>query len=157
MLYSLRWQILDKFIKLEINNGILSKVYLSDVAQGNSDTENIKDKEIIEKIKNYISGVEFSLDEIEVNINDLTRFQQQVMKVMRDIPPAITISYSDLAMKAGYPKAVRAVGNVCAKNPILLVFPCHRVIGKKSIGKFGYGIDVKRKIIQHEKEHFRKK
>ncbi len=155
MLYSIWWELLDKFITLEIKEGVLISAYLCGIADGSLEATGKRDKEVIDKVIRYISGEEFSLNEIEVDISRLTHFQQQVMRAMRRIPPAVTVSYSALALNAGYPKAARAVGSVCARNPLFLIFPCHRVVRKEGIGEFGYGIDIKKKMIQHENDHFR--
>ncbi len=155
MLYSIWWALIGKFINLEIREGVLFITYLSDIADGSLEVVDEKDKKVIEKIEEYISGKGFSLNDIEVDIGGLTYFQQQVMRAMRRIPPAKTISYSVLARDAGYPNAARAVGSVCARNPFFLIFPCHRVVRKKGIGEFGYGINIKKKMIQHEDDHFK--
>lgn len=73
-----------------------------------------------------------------------TTFQREVWKVLRDIPFGETLSYQDVANRIGKPKAVRAVGAANGKNPVLIIVPCHRVIGKS--GKLtGYAGGVERK------------
>lgn len=154
MLYSIWWELIGKFINLEVREGVLVRTYLSDIADGSLEVVDKKDKKVIEKIEEYISGKGFSLNDIEVDIGGLTYFQQQVMRAMRRIPPAKMISYSMLARDAGYPNAARAVGSVCARNPIFLIIPCHRVIRKDGLGGFGYGTAIKERILQHELKYF---
>lgn len=154
MLYSIWWELIGKFINLEVREGVLVRTYLSDIADGSLEVVDKKDKKVIEKIEEYISGKGFSLNDIEVDIGGLTYFQQQVMRAIRRIPPAKTISYSMLARDAGYPNAARAVGSVCARNPIFLIIPCHRVIRKDGLGGFGYGTAIKERILQHELKYF---
>lgn len=73
-----------------------------------------------------------------------TPFQQQVWQALMTIPYGETWSYQDLANAIGNPKAVRAVGTANGKNPISVIVPCHRVIGKD--GKLtGYAGGVERK------------
>lgn len=73
-----------------------------------------------------------------------TEFQQQVWKALTTIPYGETWSYQDLANKINNPKAVRAVGLANGKNPISIIVPCHRVIGKN--GKLtGYAGGVAKK------------
>ncbi|EJL6924957.1 methylated-DNA--[protein]-cysteine S-methyltransferase [Vibrio alginolyticus] len=73
-----------------------------------------------------------------------TDFQNQVWQALTTIPYGETWSYQDLANAIGNPKAVRAVGLANGKNPISIVVPCHRVIGKS--GKLtGYAGGVERK------------
>jgi methylated-DNA-[protein]-cysteine S-methyltransferase len=77
-----------------------------------------------------------------------TDFQKQVWKMLKTIPFGETWSYQDLAIAIDNPKAVRAVGLANGKNPISIIVPCHRVIGKN--GKLtGYagGIDKKEKLL----------
>lgn len=83
-----------------------------------------------------------------------TDFQQQVWKMLQSIAFGETRSYQDLAIAIDNPKAVRAVGLANGKNPISIIIPCHRVIGKN--GKLtGYagGIDNKRQLLIHESQH----
>lgn len=81
-----------------------------------------------------------------------TEFQCQVWAAVREIPFGDTISYGDLAVRIGRPKAVRAVGLANGANPIGIVVPCHRVIGAdKSLTGYGGGIPRKRWLISHER------
>jgi methylated-DNA-[protein]-cysteine S-methyltransferase len=80
-----------------------------------------------------------------------TDFQKQVWAMLETIPFGETWSYQDLAIAIDNPKAVRAVGLANSKNPISIIVPCHRVIGKS--GKLtGYagGIDRKQKLLMLE-------
>ena len=80
-----------------------------------------------------------------------TPFQHSVWNALRDIPYGETRSYEDIAVAIGNPKAVRAIGQANTRNPILLLVPCHRVINKNgTIGGFGCGVEVKKKLLQLE-------
>ncbi len=80
-----------------------------------------------------------------------TPFQRRVWRALKNIPVGQTISYRDLAIKIGNPKAVRAVARANALNPISLIYPCHRVIGAdgKLTGYAG-GLERKRWLLNHE-------
>ncbi|MGY2574590.1 methylated-DNA--[protein]-cysteine S-methyltransferase [Vibrio sp. C8] len=81
-----------------------------------------------------------------------TDFQQLVWQALCKIPYGETWSYQQLADEIGNPKAVRAVGLANGKNPISVIVPCHRVIGKN--GKLtGYagGVETKEKLLQLER------
>lgn len=80
-----------------------------------------------------------------------TDFQQSVWKKLREIPYGQTTSYGKLAKQLGDPGRVRAIGRANGQNPIPIVIPCHRVIGKNGnlIG-YGGGIDRKQFLLQHE-------
>lgn len=81
-----------------------------------------------------------------------TLFQMKVFEVLKSIPYGHTLSYKDVAILIGKPKASRAVGNACNKNPIMIVVPCHRVIGKngKLVG-FAYGTNLKEELLELER------
>jgi len=80
-----------------------------------------------------------------------TDFQWRVWRAMRQIPSGETRSYSELAEMAGHPKAVRAVGTACARNPVPLLIPCHRVVrADGSIGNYAFGIDRKARLLRTE-------
>jgi methylated-DNA-[protein]-cysteine S-methyltransferase len=80
-----------------------------------------------------------------------TPFQQEVWSYLMTIPYAKTISYQQLAIKTGDPKATRAVANANGKNHIAIIVPCHRVIGsnKELIG-YGGGLWRKKWLLEHE-------
>ena len=80
-----------------------------------------------------------------------TPFQKEVWNTLREIPFGETLSYQEVANRIGKSKAVRAVGAANGKNPVLIIVPCHRVIGKS--GKLtGYagGIDRKGQLLRLE-------
>ena len=80
-----------------------------------------------------------------------TDFQQQVWRALRAIPYGETVSYRTIADRIDRPKAVRAVGNANGRNPIPIVIPCHRVIGKDgSLTGFGGGLPVKSFLLDLE-------
>jgi len=72
--------------------------------------------------------------------------------VLRRIPSGATKTYSEVAAEVGSPRAVRAVGSACARNPAALVVPCHRVLRTDGeIGGYRWGVERKRKILAAEK------
>jgi len=80
-----------------------------------------------------------------------TDFQKQVWQALRDIPYGETRSYKQIAVAIGNPKAVRAVGMANNRNPLLIVVPCHRVIGTdgKMVG-YAAGVDKKEFLLRLE-------
>ena len=81
-----------------------------------------------------------------------TDFQLKVWNELLKIPYGETVSYSDIAKNIGKPKASRAVGSAVNKNPIFIIIPCHRVIGKNgSLVGFAYGLDKKEYLLNLEK------
>ena len=80
-----------------------------------------------------------------------TPFQQAVWRALRTIPFGATCSYSDIARRIGRPTAVRAVGAANGRNPIAIVVPCHRVIGRSgALTGYAGGLDRKRRLLEHE-------
>lgn len=81
-----------------------------------------------------------------------TPFQRKVWQTLCQIPYGATWSYQQTAQAAGSPKACRAVGMANHCNPVMIVVPCHRVIGKDgSLTGYGCGLDVKRYLLALEK------
>jgi methylated-DNA-[protein]-cysteine S-methyltransferase len=81
-----------------------------------------------------------------------TNFQQSVWKALCEIPYGQTKTYSEIAQAIDKPSAVRAVGGAIGKNPILILVPCHRVIGKNgSLTGFRGGLTMKTKLLDLEK------
>ena len=81
-----------------------------------------------------------------------TPFQQRVWRALQQIPYGTTRTYGEIAAAVGNPRASRAVGMACNKNPLLLIVPCHRVVGVngKLVG-FAYDTDAKRWLLELEK------
>jgi methylated-DNA-[protein]-cysteine S-methyltransferase len=80
-----------------------------------------------------------------------TPFQQKVWHALLHIPAGQTISYGQLAIQIGAPKAVRAVGAAVGRNPLSIVIPCHRVVGANgSLTGYAGGLEGKRWLLQHE-------
>ena len=69
---------------------------------------------------------------------------------MLNIPYGESITYSDLASKVNKPKAYRAVGSACGRNPLPIIIPCHRVKSKSGLGGFTGGLHIKRFLLQLE-------
>ena len=80
-----------------------------------------------------------------------TAFQQRVWDALRRIPRGETRSYADIAKQIGKPKAVRAVANACASNPVAVVVPCHRVVAKSGgLAGYRWGIERKEALLRAE-------
>ena len=105
---------------------------------------------VIDQLDAYFKG-ELTKFDIELNIQG-TDFQKKVWQQLVKIPYGETLSYGELAKRIGNPKASRAVGMANGKNPISIIVPCHRVIGKNgSLTGFGGGLDAKKTLLDLEK------
>lgn len=103
----------------------------------------------VEQLIQYFNGAR---RQFELPINQPgTAFQQEVWNELMTIPYGKTISYLALAIKTGDSKATRAVANANGKNNVVIIVPCHRVIGSNSdlIGYSG-GLWRKRWLLEHE-------
>lgn len=85
-----------------------------------------------------------------------TEFQKSVWEELKNIPYGEVVAYKDIAEKIQNPKAVRAVGGANNKNPIAIIIPCHRVIGKNGnmVGYAG-GINKKEFLLDLEKQNLK--
>jgi methylated-DNA-[protein]-cysteine S-methyltransferase len=106
-------------------------------------------KECIEQLDEYFKGKrkEFSIDLQPKG----TKFQKQVWNQLMKIPYGETVSYKNVAVAIGKKKAVRAVGNANGANNIVIIIPCHRVIGNNGeLVGYGGGMDRKQWLLYHE-------
>lgn len=88
-----------------------------------------------------------------LDLRDGTPFQQKVWEVLTRIPMGQTRTYREIAEHIGRPRASRAVGQACARNPILLLVPCHRVTAEGGgLGGFSCGTGVKQALLALEKD-----
>jgi methylated-DNA-[protein]-cysteine S-methyltransferase len=100
---------------------------------------------VLEKVFAVSEGApDLDVSDIKLDMTGLTAKACSVIEATRKIPRGETVSYGELAMRAGLPGAARFVGNVMATNRFSPLVPCHRVVSSTGIG--GYGRDVKRKI-----------
>jgi methylated-DNA-[protein]-cysteine S-methyltransferase len=80
-----------------------------------------------------------------------TSFQRSVWTAIAAVPPGETISYAELARRAGCPGSARAAGAATGRNPLAIVVPCHRIVGSDgSLTGYAGGLDRKRALLAHE-------
>ena len=80
-----------------------------------------------------------------------TEFQRRVWQAISGIPYGETITYAELAKRVGSLAGARAAGSACGANPIAIIVPCHRVVGKNSLRGYAYGADAKKTLLKIEK------
>ena len=84
---------------------------------------------------------------------EVAPFEREVLEFLRTIPPGETITYGEIARRLGRPGASRAVGTACARNPVVIVIPCHRVVPKSGgLGNYSSegGPETKRRLLERE-------
>lgn len=111
--------------------------------------------ELRRRLEKYCLGDRIDFDDVPLELPRGTDFQSRVLKVVRRVRYGQTISYGELAEKAGYPRAARAVGSVMKSNRFPIVVPCHRVVaaGNKPGGYTSpQGISLKVRLLAMEAE-----
>jgi methylated-DNA-[protein]-cysteine S-methyltransferase len=108
------------------------------------------DCEAVRQLRSYFRGERTKFD--LPLVLDGTAFQCDVWRALPRIPFGETASYGEIGRWVGKPRASRAVGMACGRNPLPIVIPCHRVIGAdgRLVG-FGGGIDLKRRLLEFER------
>lgn len=139
--------VIDRYIEIEYNMKLHSIRFLMP-------KKRLKERKTYDatfELERYFNGecIDFSSD---VNISNLSFFEQKVLTQARKIKYGKTITYSELAEKIGS-GAFRAVGNALSKNPIPVIIPCHRVVAKKGIGGYSQGLDIKIGLLEFEKRN----
>ena len=106
-------------------------------------------EQLVAKVVGFVETPALGLD-LPLDVRG-TAFQQRVWRALREIPAGSTTTYSALARKIGRPKAVRAVGQACAANPIAVVIPCHRVVRNDgNLSGYRWGVERKRDLLARE-------
>ncbi len=102
-----------------------------------------------EQLNSYFAGTLRQFN-VTCDLDSLSPFRRRVTDVLNQVGYATVISYAELAAKAGSPRAYRAVGSVCARNPIPIIIPCHRVVRGDSLGRYAGGVEVKEFLLHLE-------
>lgn len=106
-------------------------------------------KAITNQLDEYFAGKRTQFD-LAVRLYG-SEFKKRVWTELMKIPYGKTVSYQEIAKAINKPKAQRAVGLACSKNPILLIIPCHRVISKSgALTGFVAGLNVKQDLLNFE-------
>ena len=136
--------------KIVLVNVVKTKEDIEEIAKNSIQKETSLIKNTKQQLDEYFAGKRKKFD-IPIKL-DGTDFQIKVWKELLKIPYGETCSYLDIAKCIGNPKASRAVGMANNKNKIIIIVPCHRVIGsnKKLVG-YACGLDVKEKLLELER------
>ena len=154
---------MNEYAKIQTPIGLLGirtnhkgvyRVHLAnDVVQSESETPSKNRSTILIKALNelqeYFDGTRTSFS-IPFDL-DMPTFHKKALLEVAKIPFGETVSYQEIAKKAGNPKASRAVGSANANNPIAIIIPCHRVLASDgTLGGYGGGLDKKMILLEHE-------
>lgn len=140
-------KLFDQIIEFEMDEvGIVGMSFSLD-----SNAKIDESSEIQKQLTEYEKGIRKEF-ELPLHLRG-TEFQKQVWNALLEIPYGETRSYQEIAVRIGKPKALRAVGGACNRNPIGIVVPCHRVIGKNgSLTGYAGGLSYKELLLKHEKD-----
>ncbi len=108
---------------------------------------------LVRRLQAFAAGEPVDFEAVLVDLDGLTAFRRRVLEMCRRIPYGTTLTYGQLATRAGSPGAARAVGACMAANRIPLVIPCHRVVaGDGGLGGFSSpgGTSMKRRLLKME-------
>lgn len=105
--------------------------------------------EAAEELREYFAGTrrEFTVPLAPEG----SEFSKRVWDALLRIPYGQRAAYGDIAREIGSPKASRAIGGACHRNPIAVFIPCHRVTAKSGEGGYAYGAEIKRFLLELEK------
>lgn len=78
-----------------------------------------------------------------------TDFQKRVWEVISCVPYGETISYREIGERINS-RGYQAIGSACGKNPLPILIPCHRILGKDNLGGFGAGLEIKQRLLKIE-------
>ncbi|WP_250028335.1 methylated-DNA--[protein]-cysteine S-methyltransferase [Paractinoplanes maris] len=102
-------------------------------------------------VRAYFDGDRTALDAVVVEQYSGGDYMRHAWQIMREIKPGAPVTYSDFARLSGRPAAIRAAASACARNPVALFTPCHRVLRLDgSLGGYRWGLPVKRFLLDHE-------
>lgn len=137
------------YLRMTYDNNSLYSFTILPTWEGEFGTPSTLTAQVCQQVEEYFKG-ERKTFTIPIKTEG-TPFQEKVWQALRDIPYGETRSYGQIAATIGNPKASRAVGMANNKNPILIITPCHRVIGAngKLVG-FGAGLPLKERLLELE-------
>jgi methylated-DNA-[protein]-cysteine S-methyltransferase len=108
-------------------------------------------KKVLRIVFDLYNGVQRSdARDIILDFSDLTDKQVAVLQTTLRIPYGKTLTYGQVAERAGLPGAARFVGNVMAKNRFAPIIPCHRVVSTTGLGGYAGGLDIKKELLRKE-------
>jgi methylated-DNA-[protein]-cysteine S-methyltransferase len=103
-----------------------------------------------EEIAAYLEG-KAPCPKVELDMSGCTDFQKKIYALVQSIPRGTTVTYGQVAERAGHPGAARAAGNAMAANPFAILVPCHRVVAKGDLGGYAWGREMKEKLLGMER------
>lgn len=103
-------------------------------------------RETARELSEYFAGIRHGFT-VPLAVSG-TPFERDVFgALLEEVEYGTRVTYGELAVLSGHPRACRAVGNALHKNPLPILIPCHRVVGATGIGNYAFGIEHKRRLM----------
>ncbi len=163
LIYTTHTSPIGKLLLVASRKGLRYVTILADVADVDAALAQVADgADFVFESHGFLATACTAIDEylkngialkLPVDLNSGTALQRAVWLQIAKVPHGETISYTTLADRVGFPRAIRAVASACGANPILLVVPCHRILAKDGTlgGYSGYGgLELKRRLLTLE-------
>ena len=147
---------LERHVRIVANDDVVREISFHTGWPRNLQTGRLRDKDpslatsVAADLHEYLKGGDVDFSKYTLDLEGLTNFDTLVINEARKISRGSVMTYSELAQVSGRPRAARAVGNVMHKNVHVILVPCHRVVGKRDLGGFSSGLEVKRKLLRLE-------
>ena len=114
-----------------------------------ADGDSVFASEVEKQVTEYFEGTRRAFD-LPLDLAG-TDFQLSVWRAIAAVPFGETLTYSQIAAAVGRPTSYRAAGNACGANPVVIIVPCHRIVGTdRGLHGFGGGLDTKTFLLRHE-------
>ena len=148
-LYSQYSEDIGLFVNLMMRGDLVSAVSLSEEQPS---VPFYREHSYLTRIVDHISTGKDAMMDIPLDLQG-TPFERGVLEQLRKVPPGEVVTYGEIARRLGKPRAGRAVGSACARNPFTILVPCHRVVPSSGgVGKYtsAGGPDAKVKLLESE-------
>jgi len=108
--------------------------------------------EVRQLLERYAVGQRVDFSKVAIDVAATTEFRRAIIRATRAIEHGQTVSYGELASRAGRPRAARAVGTAMSSNRIPIIIPCHRVLASNGLGGYSAarGLEFKKRLLELE-------
>lgn len=138
-------------VSFQVKGGQLERVTLENAQDFRLRVEG--DSSVLEEIaawcQAYATGRQTPFP-LPLNWQSMAPFTRKSLEALCRVDFSKSLRYKDLATKLDNPRASRAVGNACARNPFPFVIPCHRVLASNGLGGFAFGLPMKQALLDFE-------
>jgi methylated-DNA-[protein]-cysteine S-methyltransferase len=107
------------------------------------------DDELALRLRDWFAGAADDFADVPLDLEWCTPFERALTDALRAVPAGETVTYGELAARAGRPRAARAAGTFCARSRFSIVVPCHRVVAANGLGSYGsLGVAYKLRLLE---------